>query len=150
MINRNLVKILLLIWQFPQVLLALPLSKMLRAEENQSDKYPGVKIFLHNCRFLGSFALGECIFYLAQPAGTVVFPAEMFRTLSHEYGHCRQSRILGPLYLPVVGLASAVCNNLWSRLMHGGWSYEKQTAWYYSRFPEKWADRLGGVERKEK
>lgn len=58
------------------------------------------------------------------------------RDRSHEIGHHKQSRILGPLYLIVVGIPSFIR----SRTVKG--YYE-----YYSGWPEAWADRLGGVER---
>ncbi|MDR3020222.1 MAG: hypothetical protein LBU66_04890 [Treponema sp.] len=30
----------------------------------------------------------------------------------HEFGHSVQSLYFGPLYLPIIGFASAICNNL--------------------------------------
>lgn len=61
----------------------------------------------------------------------------------HEYGHSVQSRILGPLYLIIVGLPSAM-RHLYSK------RYIRKTGknWdaYYSGFPENWADKLGGVK----
>lgn len=58
----------------------------------------------------------------------------------HEAGHRMQSRMLGPLYLLVIGLPS-LCGNLYNRARNKG------SAWYYSQPWEAWADRLGGVER---
>lgn len=62
------------------------------------------------------------------------------RDIAHERGHQKQSRILGPLYLPVVGLPSALLN-LASR------KSPRLAKRYYRRFPEAWADYLGGVKR---
>ena len=45
--------------------------------------------------------------------------------------------MLGPLYLPVVGL--------WSALRAGLHLYKRGE--YYNAFPEDWADRLGGVKK---
>lgn len=70
-------------------------------------------------------------------------------TYNHEHGHQKQSLYLGPLYLIIVGLVSALCNNVWDRLFHRKWSSRKRNKWYYSRFPENWADKLGGVSRFE-
>jgi hypothetical protein len=53
-------------------------------------------------------------------------------TVAHEYGHSRQSRYFGWLYLLVIGLPS-VCN------VFSG-------ARYYTVYPENWANKLGGVE----
>ena len=61
----------------------------------------------------------------------------------HEYGHSIQSRWLGPLYLPLVGVPStarvlyAVAHKTITRRRWGG---------YYAGYPENWADRLGGAD----
>lgn len=64
------------------------------------------------------------------------------KTRHHEYGHCMQSAKLGPLYLIIVGVPSftmAVISRFSKRF----------AANYYNRFPENWADRLGGVRREK-
>lgn len=72
------------------------------------------------------------------------------RILYHEYGHTFQSILLGPLYLPVIALPSAVWAN--SRRLE---RYRKRTGRsYYAFYPEKWADHAGlrhtrGLRRKE-
>ena len=66
---------------------------------------------------------------------------------NHEHGHQKQSRIFGPLYLILVGFVSAICNNLWNRIAHKKWDNLKRIKWYYNRYPENWADRLGLVVR---
>ena len=63
---------------------------------------------------------------------------------AHELGHTKQSRMLGWLYLPVIGLPSvsrAVYALLYRELTGRQWTR------YYDGYPEKWADRLGGVVR---
>lgn len=70
-------------------------------------------------------------------------------TVNHEHGHQKQSKILGWFYLIIVGITSAIFNNLWDRLFHKNWSYDKRERWYYSRNVEKWADELGEVKRFE-
>lgn len=64
------------------------------------------------------------------------------KVIKHEYGHCRQSKMLGPLYLPTVGIVSLSMNIL-TRI--GVLKKEN----YYKRWPEKWADKLGGVNRRK-
>ncbi|KPK16842.1 MAG: hypothetical protein AMJ62_03560 [Myxococcales bacterium SG8_38] len=66
------------------------------------------------------------------------------RNRAHELGHTKQSRVLGWLYLPVVGLPSIsrAAYALLYRELTG-----KQWTRYYDGYPEKWADRLGGVNR---
>lgn len=63
---------------------------------------------------------------------------------AHEFGHTFQSRMLGPLYLPLVGVPS-VMRNVYAV------AYREITGrrWqgYFDGYPEDWADRLGGVDR---
>ena len=61
------------------------------------------------------------------------------RLLIHEYGHAVQSLLLGPLYLPLMALPSA----LWCSLPCCKKKREREGISYFSFFPEKWADRLG-------
>jgi hypothetical protein len=68
------------------------------------------------------------------------------RNRAHELGHTRQSRMLGWLYLPVVGLPSisrAAYALVYREVTGRQWSH------YYDGYPENWADRLGGVRRDE-
>ena len=66
------------------------------------------------------------------------------KTIRHEgIGHPRQSRMLGPLYLLVIGLPS---------LLHAAFNgvlncCDRHPEGYYHFYTEKWADRLGGVKR---
>jgi len=68
------------------------------------------------------------------------------RNRAHELGHTRQSRLLGWLYLPVIGLPSIsrAAYALLFREVTG-----RQWTRYYEGYPEKWADRLGGVVREK-
>jgi hypothetical protein len=64
----------------------------------------------------------------------------LYKCIYHEYGHQKQSRILGPLYLILIGLPSLL-GNIVFRLF-------KINSRYYYKLPwERWADKLGGVER---
>ena len=59
----------------------------------------------------------------------------------HEYGHTRQSLMLGPLYLFVIGIPSICWAGLYGTVIpstHNG---------YYRFYTERWADKLGGVVR---
>jgi len=59
--------------------------------------------------------------------------------LAHEYGHCIQSLILGPLYLPLVGIPSV----LWSNLPRFERYRQNKRVSYYDFLPERSATRLG-------
>ena len=129
-------KFLLYAWQLPQHLLGLLVIRLTRAEK---AIYPsGRKVWAHGVESLGGVSLGG---YVIMAKSAVCWDSVM-----HEYGHSRQSLRWGPLYLLAVGLPS-LCGNVWDRLFHKKWDWEKRRKWYYSRWPEKQADRLGGVER---
>lgn len=117
-----------LLWELPQTALGLLLLLALQARGGVRELSRERHRLFVACRAL-SVSLGYVIFYAAGSA----------RIKRHEYGHALQSRLLGPLYLPLVGLPS-VCRNLYGRL------YRRRNgqAWprYYSGFPERWADRL--------
>lgn len=98
---------------------------------NYTDHVEGVWGSDRLYNYLSGASLGRYI---------VLKPHHSMTTIRHEYGHVRQSRMLGPLYLFVVGIPSAI-NNLRSR--KDPKVYEN----YYNMYPENWADKLGGVTR---
>jgi hypothetical protein len=64
------------------------------------------------------------------------------RIKEHEWGHSVQSRLLGPLYLVVVGLPSV------TRALYALWfrrRYRSEWPHYFDGFPEDWADRLANL-----
>ena len=63
----------------------------------------------------------------------------------HEYGHCIQSLILGPLYLIAVGIPSYV----WANLPALRKMRRETGRSYYSIYPENWANQLGEWATKE-
>ena len=66
--------------------------------------------------------------------------------LDHEKGHQKQSLYLGWLYLLIIGIPSSL-GNLYDRIFHKKWDSEKRYKWYYNQPWEKWADKLGKVNR---
>lgn len=83
----------------------------------------------------GSLGLGMFIF-LSENAMT---DERREFTLMHEYGHTMQSIILGPLFLPVIGLPSL----LWAGLPVFRKYREKRSVSYYWLYTERWANYLG-------
>lgn len=86
---------------------------------------------------LGSVSLGKYIF---------LCPSHWDNTtvLSHEYGHQKQSQMLGWLYLFVIGIPSflwACFHRYFAKFL------KKHNITYYWFYTEKWADKLGGVKR---
>lgn len=82
----------------------------------------------------GSVSLGEYIF---------LCPAHWDNktVLKHENGHRTQSRMLGWLYLPIIGLPSII----WAGCFE--WYRKKYNVPYHAFYTERWADKLGGIER---
>ena len=83
-------------------------------------------------------SLGLFVF-LNGPDGAKASAADVDQQLlAHEYGHTIQSLILGPLYLPVIGLPSVLWLNLPAckqrRLRTGGS--------YHAFYTERWANSL--------
>ena len=124
-------RILPYLWQLPQHLLALvliPLSKAKRV-----DGYYVAKKFFNSGISLGQYIILQEDYVLPD-------------TVKHELGHSIQSKHFGWMYLLVVGLPSIV-RNIWDRIAHKKWDYYRRYQWYYSGFPEREADKLGGVSR---
>ena len=128
-----------LLWQLPQSLLALFLWLWLRIESKEARAGRAI-FYFDGPEWLVGVSLGEFVFL---PEGRIGDET----AIAHELGHSAQSRIFGPLYLLLVGIPSAVFCNLWDRAFHRGWGFEERRKWYYSRYPEAWADSLGGVDR---
>ena len=129
-----MIKVLLYIWQLPQNILGLLVILFTRAK-NYSDIY--IIKDPDNYKWFG-VSLGNYIIFGNWPTRT---------SKQHEFGHHKQSKYLGPLYLLVIGLPS-VLFNIWDRLFHKKWTNLKRLDWYYKLPWEHWADVLGGVERR--
>ena len=127
-------RLLCFAWQLPQHLLALALLLLWR-RVRVPQVCAGFVVIRLGPGFPG-LCLGRYIF-VGEPVSR--------RIIKHEIGHSRQSRLLGPLYLLIIGLPS-LCLYLWDRRMHKGWEAEERERWYYGKWPESWADRLGGVK----
>lgn len=120
------------LWQLPQLLLGLAVIAVSRARKAEAIRHAQVYRYKPG-RFLWGVSLGPIILLADHPT-------HGWTTLRHEYGHSLQSLMLGPLYLIIVGLPSIIMNIL-SRV---GVIDNRR---YYNRWPESWADRLGGVRR---
>ena len=135
-----MVKVILYLWQLPQHLPGLCLIWMLGATKTYQPQSGIAYWFFKPKNRFGEYISGVSL------GQYIVLKTKNENTVKHEYGHSIQSRRWGLFYLFVVGLPSVV-NNLWDRYFHKKWAEKKRTAWYYSRWPEKQADLLGGVHR---
>lgn len=145
---KTIKEILLFIWQLPQNLLG---GLVLLIKSRHKSVY---KLILRMKKvtvyYVPNFAesgisLGRWIIIdkIVLLASSYNFGMTVIR---HEFGHQRQSLYLGWLYLVVIGLPS-LCGNIIDRIFHKKWTRARRTKWYYSQPWEKWADKLGGVER---
>lgn len=120
-------RIFLWIWQLPQnilgIIVLLSGSYVRKTLEGKS----GEKIvYFFNPDRRGSITLGEYRF----------LDTNRISTVRHEYGHTRQSRMLGPLYLIFIGL-----NSLMHAWLHDCEADGKEYGHFWT---ERWADKLGG------
>jgi len=129
------------LWEAPQTSLgALNLAVQLLRRNVAAIATERGRVFVELRRH-GAVSLGHFVFW-----GTCDAPMVRLgpHNRDHEYGHARQSQLLGPAYLLVVGLPSAL------RAGYAAAQYlvtGKPWEGYYRGFPEDWADRLGGVPR---
>lgn len=128
--------IILSLWQLPQTLLGLIILAIFGAQGYivRVTKIKTSWIFWTKAPNFTGISLGPIIILDDKR-----FANDSFAQ-NHEYGHCVQSFIFGPLYLLIIGLPSLVLNNLLWSLVHKERPYK-----YYTHYPEDWADKLGGV-----
>ena len=129
----------LFIWQLPQHLVACFIFLVNIGSVKRFD----VCTSLSYCKTIPIYKAKRFMFGAGVSLGMFIFLDSRYnwglRTVLHEHGHRVQSLIFGPVYLIVIGLPSVI-RNIYSRCKG------KSSAWYYSGYPEKWADKLGGVK----
>lgn len=125
---KKIKKILLYLWQLPQEIIGYFLVLILKGKQLKCGI---IGIYTVPNLFHSGISLGDYIIFDSRIELSEI-------DVLHEYGHQLQSRFLGPLYLLIVGIPSLI-GNIYSRIKN------KSDDWYYSRFPENWADKLGGV-----
>lgn len=97
----------LYLWQLPQVLLGYIMLAVLRLQGRVRlvlTSENGVQVWASR-KMRGAISLGML---------TIHSPYELApNDIRHELGHTAQSRLLGPLYLPIIGLPSLLHAWLW-------------------------------------
>ena len=122
-------------WELPQNLLGRIVKKVCKAEFYMNYETSTV----YSWKIPGGMSLGNYIFIpFWQGQTTRQNPMEYIK---HEYGHSIQSHYLGWFYLLVIGLPSLV----WAQCFE--WYRQKFNVSYYSFYTEKWANKLGGVNK---
>jgi hypothetical protein len=129
-------EILLYIWQLPQNLLGLIMLLFMKPHISK-EKYKGITVVVSK-KMRGGISLGNYII-LSESYGDKTTRQDVW---DHEWGHTRDSRLFGPLYLIIIGLPSLIWAWMYGRFVP--YTYNG----YYKFYTEKRADRLGGVIRK--
>lgn len=124
-------KILHFIWGLPQNIIG-GIMYLIFRWKNPHKKYKNAYVCVMPNRW-GCVSLGMFIF---------VTDINAEQTIKHEYGHTRQSMLLGPLYLLVIGLPSIIWAGCFSEYR------QKHYVSYYDFYTESWADKLGGVVKR--
>ena len=88
-------EVLLYIWQLPQNLIGL-LLLLIYKKEKEYHRLNG-RVFYYTSEMVSGISLGNYI---------IMNREDKKDGMRHEYGHSIQSRILGPLYLFVIGIFS--------------------------------------------
>lgn len=115
--------ILLWLWQAPQNIVGLIAYKCYKGYEVCTKETCGEGI---HCKVSASMKGGVTL-------GNYII-VNNIKSLQHELGHTKQSKILGPLYLLVIGLPSIIHASLHSKVC--------KNKNYYHFFTEKWANKL--------
>lgn len=139
-IMKKIKNALLYLWQLPQNLL----GRILVACYKPERKYvleDGVEVHfatrMHGGISLGKYSIVNTIHYRKTMEESLKRD-----TVRHEaIGHAKQSKMLGWLYLPIVGL----CSICWAGLY--GTVVKPTKNGYYKFWTESWADKLAGVKR---
>ena len=135
-------EIALYIWQLPQNILGLILLAIYRPETKFVASNGNLVYF--SSRMSGGISLGKYSIisdYYIRSHMTDKAILDIDVTRHEALGHGTQSRYLGPLYLPIVGLQSII----WAGLYGAVIPYTKNG--YYKFWTESWADKLGGIKR---
>lgn len=128
------------VWELPQNLLGLANLALQRALGNVVAVRRERGCWMIELAGEGGVSLGRFVFFGTRDSRFVPLGPE---NIDHEYGHSVQSRWLGPLYLPLVGVPSVgrVLYAVAHRARTG-----RRWAHYYDGWPESSADRLGRVD----
>lgn len=142
MMKKLFYAIIQIIWGFPQTLVGfIVFLSTIRCPHH--NFYGAV---CTSWKFKSSVSLGLFMFVSDDPFYSyahqkVNYDESIFYNMLavHEYGHTIQSLILGPLYLPVVGLPSLI----WAKTEYYQRKRAVERLSYFSVFPENQANKLG-------
>ena len=124
--------VLLFLWQLPQNILGI-IVYLVNIKHVEKTYNSSLNIWYYTAKHINDkcVSLGKFIFVDSDR-----FMIDL-DTIRHERGHQKQSLYLGWLYLIFIGLPSLIGN-----IIHEFVEFD-----YYSQPWEKWADKLGNVDR---
>ena len=130
-------EILSFIWQLPQNLCGVVYKNInknnrIAEVENEDSRRVNAKVYLQ--RYIGGVTLGKYIFICQDYTDKEI-------VIKHECGHVKQSKILGPLYLIVIGIPSII--HAWLSGYIGCCKRHKEG--YYHFYTEKLANKLMSI-----
>lgn len=130
----NIKYILLYLWQLPQNICGLVYKNISKNNRlatiiTEQSQEVGARVYLK--KSLGGITLGKYIFIYQND-----YNKEF--TISHECGHVKQSKMLGPLYLIIIGIPS-VLHAIFNDYIK---CCDRQEEGYYHFFTESWANKL--------
>lgn len=124
--------VLAYLWQLPQnVLGTILLAALSIAKKCEPMDMDGIQFYSVTIRGFGGISLGTRFIFVEDRLQTR-------STIRHEYGHTRQSLLLGWFYFFVIGFPSFVWAN-----MYNPYRSKHRYYWFYT---ESWANKLGGVD----
>lgn len=129
--KKVLIEIIFWTWCLPQTLVGLIVKLIFRGKINWwlPYNYKHLVTVYESKTLPGAISLGKYIILGPNNRNEL--------NVKHEKGHQKQSFILGPLYLLIIGLPSLI----WCWIIHP--LTKKSYYWFYT---EKWADKLGGID----
>ena len=130
---------LLMLWELPQNILGALLFIFFAVFSDSVILDDDDSLEMYSPMMRGAISLGIFRVYAYKYLGNGARYVELVRR--HEKGYRKQSKMLGPLYLIVIGLPSLIWATLHSSVRRLG------AVDYYSFYTERWADKLGGVKR---
>ena len=125
------------IWQLPQNLIGSLYKEFISKDIITRINYDASIYECYLTRGGGGLTLGRFIFVNQHFT-------DLEETILHEIGHVKQSRILGPLYLIIIGIPSIS----WAGLRRLIPALKKIN--YYWFYTENWANKLMGLNKQGK
>lgn len=132
--------ILLYIWQLIQNIIGLLVINYYKPQRVHTLDN-GVKIY-YSHKMTGGLSLGNyCLVNTGHYRKDINESLKRDTVRHNAIGHVKQSRLLGPLYLLIVGIPSLIWTILYGPII------KPTKNGYYKFYTEKWADSLAGVKR---